>query len=161
MVPRRSRDRADDPGQVRAICLFHSRLFLTLPELSGYLVVYTEYSDARTSTIFLERNPRTSLCPVAQPLPALAHGNLFRPEDGQDWLCRILGVHGAGEEAASPLPEVDGRDGQLRAAEAEESIALSSQPKNICRRFPLMDAYKPNPLYRKGRKEKKLVDRRR
>jgi hypothetical protein len=72
---------------------------------------------------------------VAQPLPALAHGNLFRPEDGQDWLCGVLGIHGAGKKTASPIPEVDGRDGQLRAAETEESVA-----KQHRRRFSLMGA---------------------
>ncbi len=82
---------------------------------------------ARTLTFLLELNPRTSLCAVAQPLPALAHGDLFRPEDGQDRLCGVLGIHAAGTKAATALFEVDFRDGQLRAAEAEESVAVSSQ----------------------------------
>jgi hypothetical protein len=89
---------------------------------------------ARTLTIFLELNPRTSLCPMAQPLPALAHGNLFRTEDGQDRLCGVLGIHAAGKKTAPALPEVDFRDGQLRAAEAEKPLAapaFSNQPKNI------------------------------
>jgi len=82
---------------------------------------------ARTFTIFLELNPWTSLCPVAQPLPAVAHGNLFRAEDGQDRIRGVLGVHAAGKKAAAALFEVDLRDGQLRAAEAEESVAVSNQ----------------------------------
>ena len=82
---------------------------------------------ARTLTILLELNPWSSLCPVAQPLPALAHGNLFRPEDGQDRICGVLGIHATGKKTATALPEVDFRDGQLRAAEAEESIAFSTQ----------------------------------
>lgn len=71
---------------------------------------------------------------MAQPLPALAHGNLFRLEDGQDRLCGILGVHGTGKKTATPLPEMDGGDGQLRATEAEESLS------KYRRRFPLMSA---------------------
>lgn len=66
---------------------------------------------ARTLTILLELDPRTSPGAVAQPLPALAHGNLFRPEDGQDRFCGVLGIHAAGEKTASPIPEVDGGDG--------------------------------------------------
>jgi len=90
---------------------------------------------ARTFTIFLELNPWTSLCPVAQPLPALAHGDLFRPEDGQDRLCGVLGIHAAGKKAVAALFEMDRRDGQLRAAEAEEPLAFSSQSKNIAADF--------------------------
>src|SRR6476646_7844637 len=90
---------------------------------------------ARTLTILLELNPRASPGPVAQPLPALAHGDLFRPEDGQDRLCGVLGIHAAGKKAAPALPEVDFRDGQLRAAEAEEPVAVSNQPKNIAADF--------------------------
>src|SRR6476646_1741948 len=90
---------------------------------------------ARTVTIFLELDPRTSICPVAQPLPALAHGDLFRPEDGQDRLCGVLGIHAAGTKTAAALFEVDIRDGQLRAAEAEEPVAVSNQPKNIAADF--------------------------
>jgi hypothetical protein len=70
----------------------------------------------------MELNPRTSAGSVAQPLSALAHGNLFRPEDGQDWLCGVLGIYGAGTKAAAPIPEVDGRDEQLCATKAEESL---------------------------------------
>src|SRR5207302_9788468 len=62
---------------------------------------------ARTLTIFLELDTWTSVCPVAQPLSALAHGNLFRPEDGQDRLCGVLGIHAAGKKTATALPEVD------------------------------------------------------
>jgi hypothetical protein len=36
---------------------------------------------ARTLTFLLELDPRASLGSVAQPLSALAHGNLFRPMD--------------------------------------------------------------------------------
>jgi hypothetical protein len=79
-------------------------------------------AHAGTVTIFMELNPRTSAGSVAQPLSALAHGNLFRAENGQDRLCGVLGIHGAGKKAAAPIPEVDGRDGQLRKAEAEESL---------------------------------------
>jgi hypothetical protein len=78
---------------------------------------------ARTLAIFLELDPRASICPVAQPLLALAHGNLFRPEDGQDRLCGVLGIHAARKKTAAALSEVDFRDGQLRAAEAEESVS--------------------------------------
>ena len=88
--------------------------------MPGYLY---SISHARTLTIFLELDPRASLCPVAQPLPALAHGNLFRPEDGQDRLCGVLGIHAEGKKTATALFEVDFRDGQLRAAEAEESLS--------------------------------------
>src|SRR5258708_4271322 len=82
---------------------------------------------ARTLTIPMELNSRASLCSVAQPLPALAHGNLFRPEDGQDWLCGVLGVHGAREKTTAPLPEMDRRDGQLRATQAEKSLERVSK----------------------------------
>jgi hypothetical protein len=85
---------------------------------------------------------------MAQPLPALAHGNLFRTEDGQDRLCGVLGIHAAGKKTAPALPEVDFRDGQLRAAEAEESLkqqlAISKwqlakpSDQEHRRRFPLM-----------------------
>jgi len=77
---------------------------------------------------------------VAQPLPALAHGNVFRLEDGQDRLCGVLGIHGAGKKTASPIPEVDGGDGQLRATEAEESMSIQQSVKEHRRRFPLMGA---------------------
>lgn len=60
---------------------------------------------------------------MAQPLSALAHGDLFRPQDGQDRVCRILGIHGARKKTTAPIPEMDGRDGQLRAAKAEESLS--------------------------------------
>jgi hypothetical protein len=91
---------------------------------------------ARALTIFLELNPRPSPGPVAQPLSALAHGNLFRPEDGQDRFCGVLGIHGAGKKTAAPLPEMDRGDGQLCAAEAEKPLA----GKKHRRRFPLMSA---------------------
>jgi hypothetical protein len=84
---------------------------------------------------------------MAQPLPALAHGNLFRTEDGQDRLCGVLGIHAAGKKTATALSEVDFRDGQLRAAEAEKSIALSSQQSAISE----SNWQLANPLYRKGR----------
>jgi hypothetical protein len=94
---------------------------------------------------------------MAQPLSALAHGNVFRPEDGQDRLCGVLGIHGAGKKTASPFFEVDCRNGQLRAAEAEESLsnwqlAISQtlftakfakdakKKTRLRRRFPLMGA---------------------
>jgi hypothetical protein len=93
-------------------------------------------ANAGTVTIFMELNPRTSAGSVAQPLSALAHGNLFRAENGQDRLCGVLGIHGAGKKAAAPIPEVDGRDGQLRKAEAKESLSS----KIFRRRFSLMGA---------------------
>jgi hypothetical protein len=71
---------------------------------------------------------------MAQPLPALAHGNLFRPEDGQDRLCGVLGIHAAGKKTAAALFEVDSRDGQLRAAEAKKPLALSSQHSAVSQR---------------------------
>jgi hypothetical protein len=61
---------------------------------------------------------------VAQPLPALAHGNLFRPENGQDRLCGVLGIHVSREKTAAAFFELDGGDGKLRKTKAEESIIL-------------------------------------
>ena len=74
---------------------------------AGMPVVYTQSTNERTVTVLVELNPWASPGPVAQPLPALAHGNLFRLENGQDWLCGVLGIHGAGKKTATPLPEVD------------------------------------------------------
>jgi hypothetical protein len=76
-------------------------------ETSGSADCLYSIPHARTFTILLELDPWTSPCPVAQPLSALAHGNVFRPEDGQDRLCGILGIHGTGTKTASPIFEVD------------------------------------------------------
>lgn len=125
-----------------------------LQEREGQAGCLYSIPHARTLTLLLELNPRTSLCSLAQPLPALAHGNLLRPEDGQDRICGILGIHAAGKKTATSLPEVDFRDEQLCAAEAEESLSKwqlakpslpqrsrrTQRKKNIRRRFPLMSA---------------------
>jgi hypothetical protein len=76
--------------------------------LSNYFAPFVILIErAPTASLFLELNPRTSFCPVAQPLSALAHGNLLRPQDGQDRLCRVLGLHGTGKKTTASLPEVD------------------------------------------------------
>ena len=68
---------------------------------------YTFRLHASTTSFLVELNPRTSAGSLAQPLSALAHGNLLRPENGQDRICGVLGIYGAGKKATTPLSQVD------------------------------------------------------
>src|SRR5437588_12757960 len=61
------------------------------------------HNDAPTAPLLLECNSRPPSCALAKPLPALAHGDLLRPEDGQDRLCGVLGLHVPGEKTVAPL----------------------------------------------------------
>ena len=56
-------------------------------------------------------DPRTPPGPLAQPLSALAHGDLFGAEDGQNRLPGILGIHVPGTKTVAALSEMDRRDG--------------------------------------------------
>ena len=60
---------------------------------------------------------------MAQPLSSLAHGNVLRVKNGQDRLSGVLGIHDSRTETAQTFFELDGRDGKLRKAEAEESMS--------------------------------------
>lgn len=96
--------------------------------------------DATASSVFVEFNARASSGSMAQPVFALAHGNVFRAQNGQDRLFGILGLSVPRTETAWPLSEVDIRYGELRPAEAEKSIALSSQ----------QSALSPTPAWAEG-----------
>ena len=66
---------------------------------------------------------------MAQPVSALAAGDVYRREDDADRLFRILGILVDG--AIQPLAffEVDSRDGSLRTSECEEVIGISSRTR--------------------------------
>ena len=72
---------------------------------------------------FSGTQPEDTVWPLAQPLPALAHGNILRLEDGQDRFRGVLGIHDPRAQAAAPLSQMDGGHGQLCASEAEESLS--------------------------------------
>src|SRR5258708_30938271 len=71
----------------------------------------------------MERIARQPSGPLAQPLSPLAHGNLFRPEDGQNRILRVLGIPVPRTQTAPAIPGLDRRNGRLRKSEAEEQIA--------------------------------------
>src|SRR5438067_9963840 len=72
----------------------------------------------------LERHPRLPPHSLAQSLSEVAHRDLLRPQDEQDRLPGILGIHVARARQPATLPAMDGGDGSLRAAQAEEPVAL-------------------------------------
>src|ERR1700730_8853841 len=66
--------------------------------------------DALHSAISLERNPRTSPCPVAQPVSSLASRDLLRRENAAKRLSGVLGVYLAGAHQPRAIPEMDCRN---------------------------------------------------
>jgi len=76
-------------------------------------------SDAVHSSISVERNPRTSPHAMAQPISALASGDLLRGKDATNRLSRLLGVHVAGAQQSLAIPEMDGWDGTLCPPQAQ------------------------------------------
>lgn len=69
---------------------------------------------------------------MAQSISALAHGNLLRPENGQDRFSGILGIHDPGKKTAAALSKLDRRDGKLRSSETEEPIDLKRKILPSC-----------------------------
>jgi hypothetical protein len=82
---------------------------------SGYT---SNYLDALHTTFSLECYPRSSAGALAKSLPVVANGDLLRSENAANTLPRILGVRVAGEKQSMAVPEMDGRDGTIRATEA-------------------------------------------
>src|SRR5205823_3200416 len=64
----------------------------------------------------------TSPGALAKPLPQVAHRDLLRIEDEQNWLPGILGVSLAGANQPGSLSQMDSRNGPLCASEAKESV---------------------------------------
>src|SRR5207302_643663 len=79
---------------------------------------------APTYPFSMERNARPSSGALAQPVSALAHGDLFRAQDGQNRLCGILGIHVPGTKTVKALLEMDSRHGELREAKAEKPLSF-------------------------------------
>src|SRR5215471_8788532 len=73
-------------------------------------------------TFHLERHPRTPARALAQPVPAVAHGDLLRREDAADPLHRVLGLYVARALEPVAISEVVGGNGTLRAAQGEGFI---------------------------------------
>src|ERR1017187_6238821 len=82
--------------------------------------------DAQNPAFSVERHPRPSSGPLAQPLLALAHRNLHRHQDAKHRVSGVLRVHLARTQGTGALPEVDGRDGALRARQAQEPVTIST-----------------------------------
>ena len=82
---------------------------------SGYT---SNYLHALHATFSLECYPRSSTGALAKPLPVVANGDLLRSQNAANTFHRILGVRVAGEKQFMAVPEVDGRDGTIRATEA-------------------------------------------
>jgi hypothetical protein len=82
---------------------------------SGYT---SNYLHALHTTFSLECYPRSSAGALAKSLPVVANGDLLRSENAANTLPRILGVRVAGEKQSMAVPEMDGRDGTIRATEA-------------------------------------------
>src|SRR4029077_2541279 len=100
-------------------------------------------SHALHASISMERNPRTSPRPVAQPLPLVASRDLLRGQDAADRLSRILGVHVAGAQQSLAISEMDGRNRTLRASQGDPLIALWTwAPSRVY--FPLPAAAAPS-----------------
>jgi hypothetical protein len=55
-------------------------------------------AHALYSSLSLERNPRASAGAVAQPISAVANGNLLRRQDAADPLPGVLGIRLEGEK---------------------------------------------------------------
>jgi hypothetical protein len=82
---------------------------------SGYT---SNYLHALHFTFSLECYPRSSAGALAKSLPVVANGDLLRSQNAANTLPRILGVRVAGEKQSMAVPEMDGRDGTIRATEA-------------------------------------------
>jgi hypothetical protein len=82
---------------------------------SGYTA---EKFHALHTAFSLECYPRSSAGALAKSLPVVANGDLLRSENAANTLPRILGVRVAGEKQSMAVPEMDGRDGTIRATEA-------------------------------------------
>src|SRR5579872_7050635 len=76
------------------------------------------------AAIHLAGQPRPSPGAVAQPLPALAHGNLQRRQNAADRLPGVLGLHVAGTAQPEAFFGVDYGDGTLCAAGRETEFVI-------------------------------------
>lgn len=86
---------------------------------SGYT---SDNLHALHATFSLECYPRSSTGTLAKPLPVVANGDLLRSQNAANTFHRVLGVRVAGEKQFMAVPEVDGRDGTIRATAAESPI---------------------------------------
>src|ERR1700682_1903375 len=97
------------------------------------------WEHAPSLTFHVERDPRTPSCAVAQSLSSLAHGNLCRTQDGQNRLSGILGIHVPRTPPIDALPQMDGGDGKLRAAQAEEPVSFfHGRETRFCGQHPFL-----------------------
>src|SRR5215813_1500934 len=84
------------------------------------LAVLNRYTANReheeSSSVYLDRDARPSPGSVAESVPALANRDLYRPEDGQDRIHRVLGISLARAKRTEEISGVDCHDGRLCAA---------------------------------------------
>jgi hypothetical protein len=87
----------------------------------------------------VERDARTSPDAVAKLLPALAHRDLYRAQNAEHWLSRVLGIQLARTARVNSFPHLDRRDGALCAGEAEKPLAIATSAESrppACRPQP-------------------------
>src|SRR5277367_372148 len=78
---------------------------------------------ALPAPLLVECDERPSSRPLAQPLSAMAHRNLYRRQDDANRLPGILGVRMARAPRAVEVPQLDRRDGTLRPPQAKEFVS--------------------------------------
>ena len=72
----------------------------------------------------MERDARSSINALAQPVSAVANRNLLRREDAANRLFGVLGVPLARTQESLAFLKMDGRDGALRKADAQENWVI-------------------------------------
>ena len=96
---------------------------------SGYT---SDNLHALHATFSLECYPRSPTGALAKSLPVVENGDLLRSQNAANTLPGILGVRVAGAKQFMAVPEVDGRDGTLRATAAQNPIGRRKLLTQLC-----------------------------